>query len=59
MKTFDWCMAWTLVLFILDAVGIKEYPTWLIIAPVWGMFMLGLLVMIIQGVSNGYNKNRK
>lgn len=46
MKTFDWIMVWTLVLYVIDAIGAKELATWQIFIPVMVGAVLGLFAVI-------------
>ena len=46
----SWSMVWTIVLFILDAVGVTSYTTLQICIPLIAMFLLAFMVALIKRI---------
>lgn len=55
MRVFDWAMVWTLILFIINEVGLKSYAMWQILLPMIIITVLGL-VGALAGASDERKK---
>lgn len=47
---FDWAMMWTLVLFVIDSLGKKNFTPFQIVSPMIGLFLAGVVAVLITRI---------